>query len=386
MEVLKIVNYLPVQGVTFDNDIYFRIYEYLKEFYSVDTEFIKPVGYIPYIQTFFGKRFKNRREIFNKGFVIENERNFRINFFKCRLPGIGKLPYYSDKLFILEYAIFKRKIYKIVDRYKPNVTHAHNIFPDAYISYKLKEKYNIPYVVTLRGDYYKYYKGEMVKRILTNASFITTPSYDLFEKLGSRFNVNLLPHGIEDYWYNIQKKEFKSDKLSIVTTARLFEMKNIQVVLKAVAKLKKQGKKIEYDIIGEGPYKEKLVNLVNELDLKNEVRFSGWLQHNDLIKKYSNKHIFIMLSYPETFGRVFCEAAVQKLLIIGVKNTGVYGHLSEKEAIFVNVDENELLNILNALDQKMYYEKTERAFEVVKKANIQTINMRYYNFLKNASL
>jgi glycosyltransferase involved in cell wall biosynthesis len=62
---------------------------------------------------------------------------------------------------------------------------------------------------------------------------------------------------------------------------RLVPEKGVDVLLRAAAQLAR-GRKFRLKIIGDGPEREKLKGLVNELNLLHVVEFFGWVQEPDL--------------------------------------------------------------------------------------------------------
>jgi len=230
----------------------------------------------------------------------------------------------------------------------------------------------------------KIYYSKTGKDILNNASSITTPSFDLWTALGKDHNIQLLPHGIEDIWFSGKKKNIDPGRYRLVTVARLLKMKNIQIVLEAIAGLIKDGFRITYDIIGGGDYYESLVNITNRLNLTDFVRFHGYRNQQYIRDIYNNVDIYVMLSYPETFGLSFFEAAASGLYIIGAKNTGAYGHLNDSEATFIDPDEKQLMNAIKKIDKHEFDNKTFRMREKINEFENDRILRRYFEILKGA--
>jgi colanic acid/amylovoran biosynthesis glycosyltransferase len=75
-----------------------------------------------------------------------------------------------------------------------------------------------------------------------------------------------------------------------------------------MAGLKEKGVVFQYYILGDGPEKEHLSFLRNELDLENEVIFSGKVTSIDIENYFSRAHIYLQTSHAEGFSNACLEA------------------------------------------------------------------------------
>jgi len=71
-------------------------------------------------------------------------------------------------------------------------------------------------------------------------------------------------------------------KLRLITVGRLVEKKGITYALSAVRRLSDAGVSVCYDIVGDGPLRERLQHDVQQMSLQSQVRFSGWQTHSDV--------------------------------------------------------------------------------------------------------
>lgn len=123
---------------------------------------------------------------------------------------------------------------------------------------------------------------------------------------------------------NIDQFEYRGntpvrDVLKIFTVGRFVEKKGYEYSLKAVALLKKQKIAFQYDIVGEGPLKEEMIALANELGIREMVRFHGGMKQEELKKIYSASHIFLLPSITAKNGDTEGQGLVlQEAQAIGV--------------------------------------------------------------------
>lgn len=111
----------------------------------------------------------------------------------------------------------------------------------------------------------------------------------------------------------------KRTVLKIFTVGRFVEKKGYEYSLRAAALLKKENIPFQYDIVGEGPLKEKMMTLAEELGIKEMVRFHGGMKQEELKKIYNASHIFLLPSVTAENGDTEGQGLVlQEAQAIGV--------------------------------------------------------------------
>lgn len=111
--------------------------------------------------------------------------------------------------------------------------------------------------------------------------------------------------------------------LRLVCVANLQEGKGIDLALRALARLKDEGKSNwSYLIVGEGPERGALERLVDELALGSHVKFGGSLQNAQVMQRLAQCDVFVLPSYREAFGVAYLEAMATGLIAIGVQGEG----------------------------------------------------------------
>ena len=253
----------------------------------------------------------------------------------------------------------------------PELCHAHYIMPDGYIAYKIKQKYGIPYVASVRsGDMNhvrKLNNTSIVLRkfitVLKNADKIIVhnrPQQEFVKKFG--VESVMIPHGIDE---QILSASLHKDDSSVIVSvvAELIQRKNIDWVIKAVKTYTGQ-KRIQLQIIGDGTLRNELQRLAGDAD---NILFLGKLSHEKVISILSKSHIFALPSINETFGLVYLEAAAQRNAVICHQNEGVdglfepgkemlfcQGYNEYRDAFFELIhDQSKQLQIANAGYQKV---------------------------------
>jgi len=76
----------------------------------------------------------------------------------------------------------------------------------------------------------------------------------------------------------------------------------------ALAKCRAAGLHAHLEFIGQGPELEKLKRAATKLDLLNQVTFTGFLPHAEVVDKFRDANIFLFTSIRDTSGNVLLEA------------------------------------------------------------------------------
>jgi L-malate glycosyltransferase len=112
--------------------------------------------------------------------------------------------------------------------------------------------------------------------------------------------------------------------VNFVTVAALIERKKIDTVLSALASLK-DAFDWTYTIIGDGGERAKLETMAAELGIAQRVRFKGALPRQQVIEELEGSHVFVLVSFMETFGLAYLEAMAAGNIVIGARNEGIDG-------------------------------------------------------------
>lgn len=113
----------------------------------------------------------------------------------------------------------------------------------------------------------------------------------------------------------------KHERPTVVTLAHLVARKRHVTVLHALAELRGR-LELDYLVIGDGPGREPLERLANELGLRERVRFLGQLPNREAVEETRRCHVFVMPGVEEPFGVAFVEAMAGGLPAIGARGEG----------------------------------------------------------------
>lgn len=283
---------------------------------------------------------------------------------------------YTHILKLYHRLLFRTKIKLIFNDLKSNVSiekfdivHAHYLFSDGAVALKIKQEYNIPYIVAVRNtdiNYFIKFRLDLFPlcvEILSEAENIVflTPSYKdiLLKKIpSSRRNyiekkIVTIPNGLTSAWFSKSDilKNNSESLTKLLYVGNFSKNKNIINFLNA-AYLVSLKKNISVTLVGAGGNGEEIVSRMLSLEKFSFVKRIGQIDNeNALINVYRNHHIFVMPSFKETFGISYIEALSQGLPIIYSKNQGVDGYFNELnvgESVNPN-DENDIALKINLI-------------------------------------
>ena len=320
LNILHIATNIPTSRKK-SNDVIFILLNYISKF--CDVELLHP----NFIINFEALRKLNFKKVWNY------EKHWEKNGIK-----VSTLPYLKMPFKIIDYSLLSLS-YPLLNRNadklnKTDIVHAHYLYPDAVIAYYLKKKYDIPYIISLRiSDRIQVnkilrsmpHRQHFAKEVLKNASGLfglNKGICDFFTEFTDR-PVNVLGHGIEKEFLYTGSKVAKDKEVKILTVGSLIPLKNVDRVIRAVRSY--QGDtKIKYDIVGNGTEMERLKKLA---DNDTRIIFHGRLDRDGVRQFMLDSDIYAMPSKPESFGRVFLEAAACKNAVLGHKGVGIDGTL-----------------------------------------------------------
>jgi glycosyltransferase involved in cell wall biosynthesis len=158
----------------------------------------------------------------------------------------------------------------------------------------------------------------------------------------------VIPLGV-DQVISSSKKRSKTNVISILYVGNLFESKGVQYVIRSIPVLKKRyGRDCKLSIVGDGPHKTVLENLIKNLNLADSVRFYWNITREELNQKYKEADVFTLLSSDEAYGIVVAEALVMGTPCIVTKATALTEFLTEPGCFGVNYppDPNEVADLV----------------------------------------
>jgi glycosyltransferase involved in cell wall biosynthesis len=102
----------------------------------------------------------------------------------------------------------------------------------------------------------------------------------------------------------------RDDELELIFVGRLIPLKACDIALRAAAPLLRAGV-ARFTVVGDGPERQRLHDLVSSLEIEKQVSFLGWLPQEEVLKKLQNSDVMVFPSLREIGGGVVFEALSQ---------------------------------------------------------------------------
>ncbi len=185
--------------------------------------------------------------------------------------------------------------------------------------------------------------------IFRKADYIQTISNylaDFARRHGARCPIEVVPNGVDTTKYEKvlsldsssssrrggRKYEKNKQEAIIITTSRLVYKNGVDILIQAVAELKKiQPPTSDFQllIVGGGPEEQKLKQLVKDLRVEDRIEFLGQVPADKIPAYLSQADIFVRPSRSEGLGSSFLEAMVAGLPVIGTAVGGISDFLRD---------------------------------------------------------
>lgn len=287
--------------------------------------------------------------------------------------------YLTNKTPVLEYFdAYAREIKEILDTEKPGVIHAASNFQNALPALKLGEKFGIKTIYEVRGMWH-HTTSSKIPGFLHSDRFnlqetqeihccqIADEVFCISESLKGYLikngveasKITVIPNGVDTKSIAPQEPDQEIIEnyhlenchvLGFVGSITSYE--GIDLVIHAMNELNgnpENLKKFKFIIVGDGQYRSQLQNLVDELNMQNDVIFTGRVPHEDIAKYYSvidiapfartNDLVCKLVTPIKTYEAMAMEkkvivsdvGALKEMVIDGVN--GMYFEADNKEAL-----------------------------------------------------
>ncbi len=133
--------------------------------------------------------------------------------------------------------------------------------------------------------------------------------------------VQIIPNGIDLARYNWADRQPSNNK-TVLFVGRLEARKGVKWLLRAFKLLEMSDPNVHLNIVGNGPDREKLELLAEDLKLKN-VSFLGFVSEEEKMRLLTTCDLFVSPAlYGESFGLVLLEAMASGAMVVAGNNSG----------------------------------------------------------------
>lgn len=277
------------------------------------------------------------------------------------------LPFYkiaprfiSQLIFNLSYNIKIRKALNkhIKERGRPDIIHIHVPVKSGVIAKWLKNKWNIPYVITehnsgydkdIPGNYFErntYFKS-VTKHTIENAAAFSSVSNWLIRQLNGIFKLpkSIVVRNCVDVslFYPV---ETLNETKKFIHVSMMYPLKNIDGILNALALLNQTNCNWKMQFIG--PATDEYKQLSATLGLDKQVEWCGTLSYTEVAKHMQSADALVHFSHYENLPCVINEALCCGIPVISSDVGGIAELINETNGILV--EKNNTKQLAEALN------------------------------------
>jgi len=271
----------------------------------------------------------------------------------------------------------------------------HHMLPAGYVAMRMKRAMKIPFIVFSHGTDFVLgtatpHKTKMTKMVLSATDKVICNSQSLKARLLQKlpmfaektevlypcpdafFMQNSSPEQVEHLrtMYGLEGKKV------LLSVSRLVDGKGFAHLLRLMPELLKRNPNLVWFIAGDGEKRGKIMDMIQERNLQNIVRFIGQVPHEELAAYYDIADLFVLLTHPfegkeEGLGLVFLEAAASGLPVVAGASGGVAEAVADGETGYV-VDVEKELDVMKAISSLLEDDQKRQQFSRAAQARIQS--------------
>jgi phosphatidylinositol alpha-mannosyltransferase len=200
--------------------------------------------------------------------------------------------------------------------------------------------------------------------------------------------ITIIPNGIDIEKYKTRKISKKEDEKNILFIGRLERRKGVRYLLRAFQLYSKENPGANLNIAGDGPEREMLELLAEDLKLEN-VSFLGFISEDEKLDLLNKADIFCSPAlFGESFGIVLLEAMATGAVCVAGNNSGYVDVMQGVGSMsIVNPEDSaefarRLDSMMNEQDLRRVWQKWAKSY--VQKYDYPNIVSQYEDFYKAA--
>jgi len=239
-----------------------------------------------------------------------------------------------------------KSIHQFLQDNKVTHLHSHAPFSMGFAAMQLQKKYGYVHIHTyhtLLVEYRHYIPKPFTPSRQTISEFSrwfcnqmdgvfapTTEIQDELAQYGVHKRIWVIPTGIDTYAFEgvatlSLKQSFGLPEDAVVGlyAGRLGVEKNVEFLIRTTESIVRRGFPFYLIIVGDGPNRKPLEEMVQEKGLAHRIHFTGYMNRKQLIEYYKAADLFLFASTTETQGLVVLEAMAAGTPVVAIAQKGV---------------------------------------------------------------
>ncbi len=273
-----------------------------------------------------------------------------------------------------------------------DLVHLNVVYPAGLFALHLKEKENIPYILTehwtafLASTQHKFKTHEkiFIKKIANNAEIICPVSENLkqnIERFGVKNKFEIIPNVVDTNIFKFQPKELSAIKEILHISNLKDEHKNISGILNVIQQLSTTRSDFRLTIAGNGDT-NKFKNKALEMGIdKQFIHFEGEKTPQEVAQLMQQSDLFLLFSNYENLPCVISESLVMGKPVLSTNVGGISEMLNDSNGMLITKNnEAELIAALNKiLDSIDDYQNEEISNSAINKYSYEKVARQFYS-------
>jgi glycosyltransferase involved in cell wall biosynthesis len=243
---------------------------------------------------------------------------------------------------------YATELARIVRHERPDLINFHFIKPHGSALLLMRRLYGVPCVLSLvgRSDVVRLLnppKRWYAQTVISQADLVLSNStyYLGSDRGGSRSSV--IPYGVDVDEFAPARRNTRLrrdlgltvEHFLLFSVQRLAPVKRVDLLIRMMAEVISRDPRVVLIIGGKGEEEPHLRQLVADLDLRENVRFAGYIESDRLPEYFASADAFVFHSMMETFGIVFAQAMASGLPIVAANTSCIPDVLSSDNGFLV---------------------------------------------------
>jgi glycosyltransferase involved in cell wall biosynthesis len=232
--------------------------------------------------------------------------------------------------------LYTAELTRTVRRARPDAINFHFIKPHGGALIAVNKLYGVPTALSLVG------RSDVMQQLSTSKRWYAKQVIDRADVvlpnstyyLGSKVTgsgIQIIPYGVDIEEFAPSKRRvglrqelgLSDDHFVLFSVQRLTPVKRVDLLIRVMAEIVPQNPRVILLIGGKGEEESNLRALVDELHLRDNVKFCGYIDSVRLPEYFASADAFVFHSLIETFGIVFAQAMASGLPIIAADTSCV---------------------------------------------------------------
>ncbi|SED87561.1 Glycosyltransferase involved in cell wall bisynthesis [Arthrobacter alpinus] len=236
---------------------------------------------------------------------------------------------------------------------RPDVLHAHAMFPAGVVTHALSDEFKIPFVVTEHRPssmdrLNQKWNGVNGRRAALAASALVAVARGFAAELNDAYNIGqdkwqYVPGLLSPQFQDIPTRQIPDGPFIFGHVSHLDPGKRVDMLIEAFAEQFHNVDGVRLRIAGDSIHKAELETLAGSRGVGDKVDFVGAVQRKDIVAEFSSAHVFVLASVAEAFGTVLWEAMACGLPVVSTATWAGKNAVGEANGLLSAIDNREEL-------------------------------------------